>query len=139
MRRFADRTGAGRELADRLNAYQRRPQAIVLGLARGGVPVAPALVLARIAPTSASSLMPSVTSTSSGRTASDASLKVAATSARELETVVEEPVGALEELLGPILARLAVDRIDVGRERLHLDQDRPLACGLLAANHRHAC
>src|SRR4051812_45444026 len=40
MRRFADRAGAGRELAERLNAYQGRPQAIVLGLARGGVPVA---------------------------------------------------------------------------------------------------
>src|SRR3954447_22357083 len=40
MRRFADRAGAGRELAERLNAYRGRPQAIVLGLARGGVPVA---------------------------------------------------------------------------------------------------
>src|SRR4051794_33752028 len=40
MRRFADRAGAGRELADRLNAYQGRPQAVVLGLARGGMPVA---------------------------------------------------------------------------------------------------
>src|SRR3954452_21098891 len=40
MRRFADRAGAGRELADRLGAYQRHPNAIVLGLARGGMPVA---------------------------------------------------------------------------------------------------
>src|SRR3954466_3644692 len=40
MRRFADRAGAGRELAERLNAYQGRPHAIVLGLARGGMPVA---------------------------------------------------------------------------------------------------
>src|SRR3954447_5015190 len=40
MRRFADRASAGRELADRLSAYQGHPQAIVLGLARGGVPVA---------------------------------------------------------------------------------------------------
>src|SRR3954452_22638875 len=40
MRRFADRARAGRELADRLSAYQGRPHAIVLGLARGGMPVA---------------------------------------------------------------------------------------------------
>src|SRR3954447_1998867 len=40
MRRFADRAAAGRELAQRLSAYQRRPRAIVLALARGGVPVA---------------------------------------------------------------------------------------------------
>src|SRR4051812_4658605 len=40
MRRFADRADAGRELAERLHAYQGRPRAIVLGLARGGVPVA---------------------------------------------------------------------------------------------------
>src|SRR3954464_310865 len=40
MRHFADRAGAGRELAERLNAYQGRPHAIVLGLARGGMPVA---------------------------------------------------------------------------------------------------
>src|SRR3954454_18778503 len=40
MRRFADRAGAGRELADGLNAYRGRSQAIVLGLARGGMPVA---------------------------------------------------------------------------------------------------
>src|SRR3954468_21821328 len=40
MRRFADRADAGRELAHRLGAYQARPQAVVLGLARGGVPVA---------------------------------------------------------------------------------------------------
>src|SRR4051812_9828961 len=40
MRRFDDRAAAGRELADRLSAYQRRPDAVVLGLARGGMPVA---------------------------------------------------------------------------------------------------
>src|SRR4051812_44855254 len=40
MRRFADRASAGRDLADRLNAYQGHPQATVLGLARGGMPVA---------------------------------------------------------------------------------------------------
>src|SRR3954454_4465187 len=40
MRRFADRASAGRELAERLSAYQGRPQGIVLGLARGGMPVA---------------------------------------------------------------------------------------------------
>src|SRR4051812_14517175 len=40
MRRLADRAGAGRELAERLNAYQRHRQAVVLGRARGGMPVA---------------------------------------------------------------------------------------------------
>src|SRR3954454_5391819 len=38
MRRFADRASAGRALAERLSVYQGRPQAIVLGLARGGMP-----------------------------------------------------------------------------------------------------
>lgn len=37
---FRDRTEAGRLLADQLRAYERHPNAIVLGLPRGGVPVA---------------------------------------------------------------------------------------------------
>ncbi len=39
MRRFTDRAAAGRELAQRLAPYANRRDAIVLGLARGGVPV----------------------------------------------------------------------------------------------------
>jgi putative phosphoribosyl transferase len=38
--RFHDRTDAGRALADELQAYAGRPDVIVLGLPRGGVPVA---------------------------------------------------------------------------------------------------
>ncbi|MBW7932521.1 MAG: phosphoribosyltransferase [Gemmatimonadaceae bacterium] len=37
---FEDRAEAGRQLADRLSAFEARPGAIVLGLPRGGVPVA---------------------------------------------------------------------------------------------------
>src|ERR671923_1297103 len=37
---FQNRTDAGRKLAERLMAYQDRPDVIVLGLPRGGVPVA---------------------------------------------------------------------------------------------------
>ena len=37
---FADRVDAGRKLADRLGAYSGRRDVIVLGLPRGGVPVA---------------------------------------------------------------------------------------------------
>jgi putative phosphoribosyl transferase len=40
MSRFRDRRDAGRQLAGRLDAYSQRRDAIVLGLARGGVPVA---------------------------------------------------------------------------------------------------
>lgn len=40
MSRFADRREAGRDLAGRLEPYAGRDDAIVLGLARGGVPVA---------------------------------------------------------------------------------------------------
>jgi putative phosphoribosyl transferase len=39
-RRFQDRADAGRQLAQQLSNYDRHPQAIVLGLPRGGVPVA---------------------------------------------------------------------------------------------------
>ncbi len=39
-RRFRDRAEAGQRLAQELLAYDRHPQAIVLGLPRGGVPVA---------------------------------------------------------------------------------------------------
>lgn len=39
-RRFRDRAEAGQQLAQQLLAYDRHPQAIVLGLPRGGVPVA---------------------------------------------------------------------------------------------------
>ena len=37
---FADRVDAGRKLAERLSAYSGRNDVIVLGLPRGGVPVA---------------------------------------------------------------------------------------------------
>jgi putative phosphoribosyl transferase len=37
---FRDRAHAGRELANRLRAYRRRENLLVLGLPRGGVPVA---------------------------------------------------------------------------------------------------
>ena len=39
-RPFRDRRDAGRQLADKLTAYANRPDVIVLGLPRGGVPVA---------------------------------------------------------------------------------------------------
>jgi putative phosphoribosyl transferase len=39
-RRFANRVDAGRRLARQLNAYAERSDVIVLGLPRGGVPVA---------------------------------------------------------------------------------------------------
>lgn len=38
--RFRDRAHAGRELAQKLDAYQDRPGVLVLGLPRGGIPVA---------------------------------------------------------------------------------------------------
>src|SRR5262244_3858030 len=40
MIRFKNRAEAGRFLADRLSAYANRPDTLVLGLPRGGVPVA---------------------------------------------------------------------------------------------------
>jgi putative phosphoribosyl transferase len=40
VKRFRDRTDAGRALALALEEYRRRPDVVVLGLPRGGVPVA---------------------------------------------------------------------------------------------------
>lgn len=40
MRRYRDRTEGGRVLASLLMEYHRRPDVLVLGLPRGGVPVA---------------------------------------------------------------------------------------------------
>ena len=48
--RFADRVDAGRALADRLTAYANRSDVVVLGLPRGGVPVAAAVARALGAP-----------------------------------------------------------------------------------------
>ena len=43
MKAFEDRAHAGRELAARLGAFEGRDDVVVLGLARGGVPVAAAV------------------------------------------------------------------------------------------------
>ena len=40
MRRFRNRTEAGQQLAKKLSAYANRADVLVLGLPRGGVPVA---------------------------------------------------------------------------------------------------
>jgi predicted phosphoribosyltransferase len=48
--RFRDRTDAGRQLAERLAHYAGRPDVIVLGLPRGGVPVAAEVAKALGAP-----------------------------------------------------------------------------------------
>ena len=48
--RFADRPEAGRALAARLTAYANRADVVVLGLARGGVPVAAEVARALAAP-----------------------------------------------------------------------------------------
>ena len=50
MKRFADRTEAGRQLAERLGEYSERDDVIVLGLPRGGVPVAAEVARALDAP-----------------------------------------------------------------------------------------
>ena len=50
MKRFADRAEAGRILAGELEAYRGRDDALVLGLPRGGVPVAYEVALALGAP-----------------------------------------------------------------------------------------
>jgi putative phosphoribosyl transferase len=50
MDRFRDRTEAGTALAENLMAYRNRPDVIVLGLPRGGVPVAYEVAVALIAP-----------------------------------------------------------------------------------------
>ena len=48
--RFADRVDAGRALAARLTPYANRADVVVLGLARGGVPVAAEVARALAAP-----------------------------------------------------------------------------------------
>src|SRR5215831_5450711 len=48
--RFRDRTDAGRRLAEKLAAYADRPDIVVLGLPRGGVPVAFEVARALAAP-----------------------------------------------------------------------------------------
>ena len=37
---FRDRTDAGQQLAERLSRHRGRPDVVVLGLPRGGIPVA---------------------------------------------------------------------------------------------------
>src|SRR5690349_4876632 len=48
--RFRDRVEAGRRLAERLRQYAGRPDVVVLGLPRGGIPVAAQVASALKAP-----------------------------------------------------------------------------------------
>jgi putative phosphoribosyl transferase len=48
--RFRDRSDAGRRLAQRLSHYANRPDVLVLGMPRGGVPVACEVARALVAP-----------------------------------------------------------------------------------------
>ena len=50
LRRFRDRAEAGRQLAEKLIAYDGRPDVLVLALPRGGVPVAFELARAQDVP-----------------------------------------------------------------------------------------
>lgn len=50
VKRFQDRADAGRQLAERLSRYANRPDVLVLGLPRGGVPVAYEVAQALSAP-----------------------------------------------------------------------------------------
>jgi putative phosphoribosyl transferase len=49
MKSFVDRREAGRPLAARLSAYANRPDVIVFGVPRGGIPVAASRVDRRVA------------------------------------------------------------------------------------------
>lgn len=51
--RFEDRDDAGRQLATVLTQFRERPDAVVLGLARGGIPIAAAVARALYLPFSA--------------------------------------------------------------------------------------
>ncbi len=50
MRLFHDRADAGRQLAERLSAFANRNDVVVLGLPRGGVPVAYEVASRLVAP-----------------------------------------------------------------------------------------
>ena len=50
MTPFKDRRDAGRKLAQKVSAYARRPNTLILALPRGGVPVAFEVALALNAP-----------------------------------------------------------------------------------------
>jgi putative phosphoribosyl transferase len=50
LQRFRNREDAGRQLAARLDAYKNRPDVVVLGLPRGGVPVAYEVARQLVAP-----------------------------------------------------------------------------------------
>lgn len=116
--RFLNRADAGRRLAERLSAYRGRDDAIVLGLPRGGVPVAYEVARQLGLPLD-------VFVVRKLGVPGYEELAIGAIASGNVSVLNEDVMRAMPNAKAILETVLAQEKIELGRREVHYRQDRP--------------